>query len=195
MGRFQAPRQMEFEPMTTQKREVRKKFTIGPQTAAQDSTIEEASAIASDIETAPLTEAVPFEAAPVEAAPIVIASDAVEILMEEAASPAFAAPAPEEPVAEQPAVFVPETVVKATVVFAWADIWPGKTFDIWNENATAFFEFASALSKAKNMGEVVALQSQYLTGRLGSYARLSSEAASIAKEIGASPVKRLAAIG
>jgi hypothetical protein len=194
MGRVQASREMEFEPMTIQKREVRKKFTIGPQTAAQDSTGEEAPAIVPESETASV-EAAPIETAPVETAPIVIDAQAVEIFNEEPAPAAFIAPAPEQPVAEQPAVFAPETVVKATVVFAWADIWPGKTFDMWNENATAFLEFASALSKAKNLGEVVALQSQYLTGRLGSYARFSSEAATIGKDLGSSSVKGFAAIG
>ncbi|QGM47296.1 phasin family protein [Methylocystis heyeri] len=172
--------------MTTQKREVRKKFTIAPQPAAPESGEGEAAAtiseaVASSPETAGGLEA--------ELSPEIV--ELIEIVAE---APAIAA-APEElssPLFPAPTVYVGETAGKAAGFYVWAEIWPSRTFDLWNENAAACFEFVSALSKAKTVSEVVALQSSFFTDRLGAYARLSSEAA---KEVGSAAPKGFLAFG
>ncbi len=158
--------------MTTQKREAKRKFTIAPQPDAQKSAVEA---------TAPADAPEIVESVEVESL------EFVEIVLEEAASPAL-----EEPQALIASLVEPvhatETAQTTKAIFAWTTMWPGKSFDLWNENATAFMEFAGALSKAKDLGEVVALQSQFFADRLGTYARLS-------KEIGSSAPKGFFAIG
>jgi hypothetical protein len=166
--------------MTTQKRDVRKKFTIGPQPAAPEPVEGEVSA--------PMLEAVVVadDAAPAGTPEIV---ELVEIVAEE---PAIAAAPEPQPVAPAPTVYVAEPAGKTAGLYVWAEIWPGRALDIWNENAAACFEFFNALSKAKTPSEILALQSGFLTDRFGAYARLAGEAA---KEAGSAAPKGFLALG
>jgi hypothetical protein len=172
--------------MTTQKREVRKKFTIAPQPAAPESGEVEAAATISEAVVASSPEAAGGLEA--EVSPEIV--EHIEIVAEEPVI--AAAPEPAPVTAPAPVVYAGETAGKAAGLYVWAEIWPSRTFDLWNENAAACFEFVSALSKAKTVSEVVALQSGFLTDRLGAYARLSSEAA---KEVGSAAPKGFLAFG
>jgi hypothetical protein len=171
--------------MTTQKREVRKKFTIAPQPAAPESGEVEAAATVSEAVASSPEAASGLEA---DVSPEIV--ELIEIVAEEPVI--AAAPEPAPAAAPAPVVYAGETAGKAAGLYVWAEIWPSRTFDLWNENAAACFEFVSALSKAKTVSEIVALQSSFFTDRLGAYARLSSEAA---KEVGSSAPKGFLAFG
>ncbi len=64
---------------------------------------------------------------------------------------------------------------------AWAKAWPGKSFELWNENAEAMIGFVSALTKAKSVTEVVELQAQFANERFDRFVKLSSEIAPLPK--------------
>lgn len=60
---------------------------------------------------------------------------------------------------------------------AWGSAWPGKSVEVWNENAAAVVDLASKLAKAKSLTEIVTLQARFANERLESFMRLSSELA------------------
>ncbi len=169
--------------MTTQKRDIKRKFPVVRQPAS--------------IELAPAAE--PKTISTTQAAQELIA-ETKEAYIPPAIPVETAIVAPAKEAAPQTIrVLAKLTVEPAAGAAAWSKVWPTKSLDIWNENATAFVEFAAALSKAKNMSEVVTLQSQFLNDRLGSYSRLSSEvvalAQNIAKEAGAAVPKTFFTVG
>lgn len=61
--------------------------------------------------------------------------------------------------------------------------WTKKSLDMWSENATAFFDFAERVTKAKTIDEVADLQSRFFTERLDTIMRQSSELLALAQDM------------
>jgi cytochrome c peroxidase len=158
--------------MTTQKRDIKRKFPVVRQPASIDLTPAAAP------KTISVTQAAPEPFATTKEAVIPPASPVETVVVAPAKEPA------PQPARAQPASSVlAKVTVEPAAGAAWSKVWPTKSLDIWNENATAFVEFATALSKAKTIAEVVTLQSQFLNDRFGSYSRLSSEVVTLAQDI------------
>lgn len=131
----------------------------------------------------PKREAPAVNTAPVAAkAPVASAMDAG------AAKALVVTPPPAKPAA--PVVIeavVIETVaakenVSAAFKFDSAE-WSKRTFDLWSENATAVFDLADQIAKAKSVDEVVSLQSRFATDRFESFLRQSKEAMAFAQSL------------
>ncbi len=160
--------------MTTQKRDIKRKFPVVRQPASIN------LAPAAEPKAIAVTQAVPE---PFDTTKEVILPSANPV--ETAVVAPVKEPAPQPARAFQPAstILAKVNVEPTAGTAAWSRIWPTKSLDIWNENATAFVEFATALSRAKSMSEIVTLQSQFLNDRFGSYSRLSSEVVTLAQDI------------
>jgi len=85
------------------------------------------------------------------------------------------APAPVKAPEPALATTTPQVAQEATTEAFDAAFWPKKSFDLWAENVTAFFDFAERLGKAKNFDEVTSLHARFVTERLESAARHSTE--------------------
>ncbi len=135
------------------------------------------------VKSEPLSVA-PEKSAPVQAPPAksqpAAAYDAPEELVElvklEAAAPVVVA---KEIRAEL--LVVAAAPQSAPEVAVWTKAWPGKSVELWSENTEALLGFASALSKAKSVTEVVELQSQFANERVNRFLRLSGEIAPLPK--------------
>lgn len=62
-------------------------------------------------------------------------------------------------------------------------LWQKKSFDLWTENLTAFFDFAERLAKAKTLEEVSDLHARFVTERLESVTRQSTELLTLAQRL------------
>jgi hypothetical protein len=155
--------------MTTPKRDPKKKFQVVRRPSA---TVEK---IVADAPAIPETTTSAVE------------TEQVAVTMNKAPAPAAAPPkATEAPLAAcAPVAKIAQKEKAASeiaVVAVWTE-WPGKALDIWKENTTAMMDFATALSKAKDLSEIVTLQSQFMNDRFGTYTRLSSEACAFAQDV------------
>jgi hypothetical protein len=54
-------------------------------------------------------------------------------------------------------------------------LWSKKSIELWTENASAFFEFAEEIVKARTFEEVVDLQSRFAKARFEAFVRQSKE--------------------
>jgi hypothetical protein len=92
---------------------------------------------------------------------------------------AAAEPAPEPIVLKSTAVARIEEPQREEDVFKTPDLdgWPFAAFELWAENANAFLDFAESLSKAKTLGDIVALQSRFATERYESFVKHTNEIA------------------
>jgi hypothetical protein len=113
------------------------------------------------IEPVPVFEAQPEAALPVEPAPPVVL--AAEVVVGDS-------------IAAKVVVSSADGAT-ATSAAVWGVGWPGKSLEVWNENATAVIDLASKLAKAKSLSDIVTLQSRFANERLESFMRLSSELA------------------
>ncbi len=62
-------------------------------------------------------------------------------------------------------------------------LWSKKSFDLWSENATAFLDFTERLAKAKTLDEITSLQSRFVSERLDSLMRQSTELMTLAQRL------------
>lgn len=104
-----------------------------------------------------------------------------------AAAPSAAETAP--PVAATPAVVETPTPIAATKPAAAGGpdldpaLWSKKSFDLWAENAAALLEFAEGLSKVKTVDEFTSLHSRFVSERLDSFMRQSTEFMTLAQRL------------
>ncbi|MEF3367026.1 phasin family protein [Methylocystis sp. 9N] len=114
-----------------------------------------------------------------------------------AAAPATASPAaPAAPPVAAPTTAL--TTVASQIVAPDAAgetfdpaLWQKKSFDLWTENLTAFFDFAERLAKAKTLEEVTDLHARFVTERLESVTRQSTELLTLAQRLASLPVAPL----
>jgi hypothetical protein len=62
-------------------------------------------------------------------------------------------------------------------------LWQQKSIDLWAENATAFLDFAERLANAKTIDEVTTLQSRFVSDRLDTLLRQSTELMTLAQRL------------
>ncbi|KAF0127815.1 MAG: hypothetical protein FD139_305 [Methylocystaceae bacterium] len=62
-------------------------------------------------------------------------------------------------------------------------LWQQKSIDLWAENATAFLDFAERLASAKTIDEVTTLQSRFVSDRLDTLLRQSTELMTFAQRL------------
>lgn len=103
----------------------------------------------------------------------------VETSASEAAPVAVAVPAVVPSVASDPAA----GFASAFDVNFDTSQWTKKSLDMWSENATAFFDFADKVTKAKTLDEVTDLQTRFFSERLDVILRQSSELLAFAQEV------------
>lgn len=112
--------------------------------------------------------------------------------------PPAAAPATTSPAAPVAAPTTALTTVASQIVAPDAAgetfdpaLWQKKSFDLWTENLTAFFDFAERLAKAKTLEEVTDLHARFVTERLESVTRQSTELLTLAQRLASLPVAPL----
>jgi hypothetical protein len=81
------------------------------------------------------------------------------------------------------AVAEPQAATDATAEEFDPALWQRKSFDLWAENVTAFFDFAERLAKAKTLDEVASLHARFVAERLESLARQSTELLTFAQRL------------
>jgi hypothetical protein len=72
-----------------------------------------------------------------------------------------------------------------------AGLWPKKSVELWAENASAFFELAEQLAKARNFEEVVELQSRFANARFEAFVRQTRELMDFARNMATLPAAPL----
>ncbi len=136
------------------------------------------------------TPALPPEAEPIEATPVIEAAPVIDAVAAEAPSAQIAepeAPAPSAAVAEivstsLAAVEATTEAFSASFHFDASD-WSKKSFEIWTENASAFFTLAEKIVKAQTFEEVVDLQSRFAAERMEALLRQSKELMAFAQNV------------
>ncbi len=105
-----------------------------------------------------------IEAAPDVTAPIIDATPALT-------SPALASPAS----ATQPLAQPSHGPEFAAGIALDASEWSKKSFNAWNENATAMLDYAARLSKATSFDDVMSIQTRFFSERFDALSRQSAE--------------------
>ncbi len=121
--------------------------------------------------------------APAQAAPVV-----AEVLTESVSAEATAeteTPTPAIIAAPSTALAVTETKPAGEGAEAAIDptLWSKKSLDLWSENAAAFLDFTERLAKAKTLDEITSLQSRFVSERLDSLMRQSTELMTLAQRL------------
>lgn len=138
--------------------------------------------------------ATPTNASP-KSKPAPAETPAVAATLSETAPAPVATPAPATPPVTTPATALataPQIVAKDAANDAFDPaLWQKKSFDLWAENLNAFFDFAERLAKAKTFDEVTDLHSRFVTERLESLTRQSTELLTLAQRLASLPAAPL----
>jgi hypothetical protein len=121
--------------------------------------------------------------APAQAAPVVAEAPSESVSAE--ATAATETPTPAIVAAPSAALAVTETKPAGEGAEAAIDptLWSKKSLDLWSENAAAFLDFTERLAKAKTLDEITSLQSRFVSERLDSLMRQSTELMTLAQRL------------
>jgi hypothetical protein len=99
----------------------------------------------------------------------------------EPSAPMAAAPVAAEPVTAVATVASSESAPAKSPAsepspeFFYSATWSMKPLDLWSENTVAFLDFAEQLGKAKNLEDVMNVQSRFTSERYESFVRQSKD--------------------
>jgi hypothetical protein len=107
----------------------------------------------------------------------IVSAEPAPAVVEAQTPPVFAAPSTALTISEPP------KPAETTLEEFDPALWPQKSIDLWAENATAFLDYAERLAAAKTIDEVTTLQSRFVSERLDTLLRQSTEWMTLAQRL------------